>query len=171
MVFDPTLSGTIAVGDAIFASIGPGSFDITDSGGTILSGSFTSATLTSTVGASAASLSASEINGLVLAPGPAFTFDTSFVSSILASPTGFSISLSSVPGGVSAVASGPPTGQFIPASLLAFGPSSGSAVVSGKIDVVPEPSTIFLAGSGGLFLLGLGWKRLRGTWPSGRPAG
>jgi hypothetical protein len=79
--------------------------------------------------------------------------------------------LSSIPGGVSAVQSGSPTGQFIPALLSDFSLSSGSAVVSGTLNVVPEPSTIFLAGFGGLILLGLGWKRLRGTWPSGRSAG
>jgi hypothetical protein len=169
-VFDPTLSGVILPGDPIFASMGPGKFDITDGAGKILTGQFTSATLTSTVGASAASLSASNINGLVLTHGPAFTFDTSSVSSILASPTGFSISLSSIPGGVTAVQNGPEIGQFIPALLSAFAPSSGSAVVSGKFNVVPEPSTIFLAGSGCLMLLGLGWKRLRGARPSGRPA-
>jgi hypothetical protein len=162
-VFDVPMTGVIAIGDPIFGSIGPGMFNFMDGAGKIVTGAFTSGTLTSTVGASVASLSVSDINGLVLTPGPAFTFDTSSVTSILGSPTGFSISLSSIPGagGVTATASGAPIGQFIPATLAAFGPSSGSAVVSGKMNVVPEPSTILLAGTGALLVLHRGWKRRR----------
>jgi hypothetical protein len=153
--------GTVNPGDPIFASIGPGSFDVTDSAGTILSGTFTSATFTSTVGATAGSLSASNVNGLVLTPGPAFTFDTSYVSSILALPTGFGISLSSIPGGVAAVASGPPVLPFIPASILPFALSSGSSTVSGVMTVVPEPSTATLLGLGALGAYVLARKRRR----------
>jgi hypothetical protein len=147
-VMDPTLSGSIAPGDAVFGSIGPGAFSISDGVGVILTGSFTSATLTSAVGATAGSLTASTINGLVLTPGPAFTFDTTFVSAIAPSPAGFSISLSSIPLGVSAVPAGPPIGPFIPASLLPMAPSSGSTVVSGVMTVVPEPSTLTLGALG-----------------------
>ncbi len=162
-VLDVPMTGVIAVGDPIFGSLGPGTFNFMDGAGKIVTGTFTSGTVTSTVGASAASLSVSDINGLVLTPGPAFTFDTSSVTSILGSPTGFSISLSSIPGagGVMATASGAPVGQFIPATLAAFGPSSGSAVVSGKMNVVPEPSAFLLAGTGALLVLHRGWKRRR----------
>jgi hypothetical protein len=160
-VFDA--GGTISVGDPIFASIGSGSFDFTDTFGTILSGSFTSATFTTAQGATAGSLSTSDINGLVLTPGPAFTFDTSFVSSIALAPTGFSISLSSIPGGVTA--SGPPAGLFIPATILPFSPSSGSAVVSGAMTVVPEPGTLALLSFGALALATPAYRRWRRKTP------
>jgi hypothetical protein len=168
-VLDPTLTNTIAPGDALFATIGGpiSSFHITDGAGTILSGTFTSATFTSAESATAGSLSASNINGLVLAPGPAFTFDMSFVSSILASPTGFSISLSSIPGasGVSALATGPQVGVFIPVSIATFGLSSGSAVVSGTINVVPEPGTLALLSFGALALATPAYRRWRRKTP------
>ncbi len=90
-VFDSIPNGLVDVGEAIFGSIGPGSFNITNGVGVILSGFFASGTLTSAFGATAGSLSASNINGLVLTPGPAFTFDTSSVISIEPSPTGFSM--------------------------------------------------------------------------------
>lgn len=161
-ILDPSLTNTIAPGDALFATIGGGTstFHISDAAGIILSGSFTSATFTAAEGATAGSLSASTINGLVLTPGPAFTFDTSFVSAI-AAPTGFSISLSSIPsaGGLAATSTGAQVGAFIPVSIAAFGLSSGSTVVSGQVTVVPEPSTIILAGFGALILLGASWKR------------
>lgn len=157
-VFDPALDG-VTVGDAIFGSIGAGSFEISDPFGIIISGVFTSATLTSTVGATAGSLTASNINGLVLTEGPAFTFDDSFVDSIDASPTGFSISLSSIPVAIGAV--GPPGGLFILVTLSPFGLSTGSTVVSGKVNVVPEPSTFALLGFGLLALATPAMRRLR----------
>ena len=145
-VVDP--GGIIAPGDPIFGLVGPGTFSISDGLGVIMTGSFASGTWTSAVGATAGSLSASDINGLVLTPGPAFTFDTSYVSSIAPLPTGFSISLSSIPLGVAAVPAGPPIATFIPATLLPFGPSTGSTVVSGVMTVVPEPSTLTLGALG-----------------------
>jgi len=157
-VFDA--GGTVLPGDAIFSSIGPGAFHISDTFGIILSGVFANATFTSAEGATAGSLSSSNINGLVLTPGPAFKFDTSFVSSIAASPTGFSISLSSIPGGVDVTPhSGP--GPFIPVTLLPFVPSSGSAVVSGAMTVVPEPSAIVLMGFGTMALAICAYRRWR----------
>ena len=138
-VLDPGATGTIAPGEALFSSVGAGAFHISDTFGIVLSGTFTSATFTSAVDATAGSLSSSNINGLVLTPGPAFTFDTSSVTSIAASPTGFSISLSAIPGGV-AVTSPIGLGPFIPVTLSPFDLSSGSTVVSGAMTVVPEPS-------------------------------
>ena len=151
-VFDATGNG-ITTGDSIFASVpAGGTFTFTDPG-IILSGSFASAAFSSAVGSSAASLSASDVNTLVLTPGPAFVFDTSFVSSIDPSPTGFSISLSSITGGVTIGSSGAAiplggTAQLFPVTLLAGGSSTGSAVVSGRMNVVPEPSTITLMSLG-----------------------
>jgi hypothetical protein len=157
-VFD--LGGTIASGDAIFSSVGSGAFHIDDAFGIILSGSFSNGTFTSAVGATAGSLSSSNINGLVLTPGPAFTFDTSSVSSIAASPTGFSISLSSIPGGV-AVTSPTGPGPFIPVTLSPFVLSNGSTVVSGTMTVVPEPSAIILMGFGTMSLALRAYRRWR----------
>lgn len=153
--------GTINPGDNIFGSIGSGSFNFTDTFGTILSGSFTSATFTTSVGATAGSVQTSNISGLVLTPGPAFTFDSSFVSAIALAPTGFSISLSSIPGGIAATAIGAPLGPFIPAAILAFDPSSGSAVVSGKMTVVPEPGSLALLSFGAFALAIPAWRRWR----------
>ena len=162
-VLDVNANSSVDPGEPIFATIGgpTSTFHISDGAGIILSGSFTSATFTSAEGASAGSLSASTINGLVLTPGPAFTFDTSFVSSILSTPTGFTLSLSSIPGagGVAATATGPELGSFIPVSIATFGGSTGSVDVSGKVAVVPEPATVVLAALGVSALLGVGWKR------------
>ncbi len=158
-VFDPTLTPIVA-GESVFSSIGPGTFHISDPAGTILSGTFSSASFTSAVSSTAGSLSSSNINGLVLTPGPAFTFDTTSVTSIALTPTGFSISLSAIPGGV-AVAPAGPLATFTPVTLLPFALSSGSTVVSGTITVVPEPSTFCLAGLAVLMLAARGWKRRR----------
>ncbi len=159
-VFDPSATGTVTPGEAIFSSIGSGAFHISDTFGIILSGSFTNATFTSAVAATAGSLSSSNISGLVLTPGPAFKFDTSSVSSIAASPTGFSISLSSIPGGV-AVTSPIGLGPFIPVTLSPFVLSNGSTVVSGTMTVVPEPSAIVLVGFGALALAVPAYRRWR----------
>ena len=158
-VSDPTTTGTIAAGADIATFIGPGTFHINNTLGTILSGSFASATFASAVGATAGSLSSSNITGLVLTPGPAFTFDTSLVSSIAASPTGFSFALSSIPGGV-AVTSPVGLGPNIPVTLSPFALSNGSTVVSGTI-TVPEPSSLCLAVLAGLVLSGRYGKRAR----------
>jgi hypothetical protein len=158
-VFDPTATPIVA-GDAVFSSIGPGTFHISDPAGTILSGTFSSATFSSAVGANAGSLSSSNINGLVLTPGPAFTFSTTSVTAIAPIPTGFSISLSAIPGGLSVAPLGPPA-AFIPVTLLPFAFSSGSTVISGAITVVPEPSTFCLAGLAVLMLAARRWKHCR----------
>ena len=158
-VFDPTVT-PIVTGESVFSSIGPGTFHISDLAGTILTGTFSSASFTSAVGATAGSLSSSNINGLVLTPGPAFTFDTSSVSAIAPTPTGFSISLSAIPGGVSVAPLGP-LATFTPVTLLPFALSSGSTVVSGAITVVPEPSAFCLAALAGLMFAGRRWKHRR----------
>jgi len=157
-VFDTGPVG-VSVGDAVFSSISGGAFHISDNVGIILSGTFTSATFTTAVGATAGSLSSSNINNLLLTPGPRFTFDNTSVSAINA-PTGFSISLSAIPFGVSVGAPGPP-GLFIPVTLLPFALSTGSTVVSGAITVVPEPSAFCLAGLAGVMLAARSWRRRR----------
>lgn len=159
-VLDPSMTGTVAPGEAIFSSVGSGAFHISDSFGIILSGSFTNATFASSVAATAGSLNSSNANGLVLTPGPAFTFDTSFVSSIAAIPTGFTLSLSSIPGGV-AVTSPIGVGLFIPVTLSSFDFSNGSSGVSGEITVVPEPSAIALMGFGAMTLAVGAYRRWR----------
>jgi hypothetical protein len=158
--FDSDANG-VDFGDPLFGTIGPGTFEFNNGVGLIVGGSFLTATLNSTVGSTAGSLSASDINGLVLTPGPAFTFDTSFVSSIDLIPTGFGISLSSIPIGVAAAAAGPAVGPFIPVTLASFGLSTGSAVVSGRINVVPEPSSMALLGLGILALATPAYRRWR----------
>lgn len=159
-LFDPSATGTIAAGEALFVSVGAGSFHINDAIGTILSGTFTSATFTSAFTSTAGSLSSSNINGLVLTPGPAFKFDGgTFVSAIAPSPTGFSISLSSIPGGVSVVGPTGPGLSFIPVTLSPFALSVGSTVVSGNMTVVPEPSTFALAAVAGVGMIY--WRRRR----------
>ena len=77
------------------------------------------------------------------------------------SPTGFSISLSFITSGITPTASGPAFGQFIPVTLFAGGNSTGAAVVSGVMNVVPEPSSVALLGFGLLALATPAYRRLR----------
>jgi hypothetical protein len=145
-VFDSNNNG-VGPGDPVFASLGSGSFSLDDLLGNILTGSFTTASFSSALGASAGSLSASDATGLTLIKGPQFQN----VSGIDPTPTGFSISLSSIPGGVFTTPNGANIGQFFPVTINAFSNlATGSADVSGRINVVPEPGTAVLLLTGGL---------------------
>ena len=164
-VLDAASDG-FTMGDPVFASLGSGTFRIDDSAGLILQGSFTTASFSSAYGASAGSLSASDATGLTLIAGPEFKFDSTTVGSILPTPTGFSISLSSIPGGVFTTSAGSPiplpSGQLLPVTINAFSSlATGSADVSGKINVVPEPGTAALLVAGGLVLAVPAFRRWR----------
>jgi hypothetical protein len=158
-VTDVNADGKIDNGDIVNGLIGNGSFKFSDGAGVVFSGTFTKGTFTGTIGSNSLDTLTTDLNGLVLTPGPAFTFaGGSSVSQILA-PEGFSISLVTIPSpGVQATATGPELFfTFIPATLNAFGISNGSVDASGTIvvSVSPEPSSIVaLCGLGamGMFL-------------------
>jgi hypothetical protein len=155
-VEDP--SGTIHRGDTIFGSLGSGSFKFSDVAGVIFSGTFTQADFTSTIGSNSLVLQTNDVDGLVLTPGPAFTFSGGTDVSAILAPEGFSLSLVSIPSpGVQATKTGSVIGGlFIPASMNPFGVSNGSVDASGTIIVsgdVPEPTS--LTSLGGLALAAL----------------
>jgi hypothetical protein len=154
LVTDSNGSAAADAGDLVSATLGSGMFQIVSPAGVLVTGSFTSAGLNTTVGSSAVTINSANVRGLDLTPGPVlqglgitdFVPNESFALNIVGITPGVQI------GAATLVFAG-----HYSAPLLAFGdgPNAGT---SGSVDlvageVIPEPASIGLLSVGALGLL------------------
>ena len=141
----------ITAGDSVNSTFGGGEFQFIDTqtDELILEGSFDSAEFTGAVGNSNADLTA---KGVDLSPGPGFVFDNGNSVSAITSDgrdESVTIALNSIPGGLSVSNAQQISGSFYSAELDAFSDfSNGSVFTNGTIEVVPEPASLALLGTG-----------------------
>jgi hypothetical protein len=153
-VVDTNLNGLADAGEQLFSAIGAGVFNIVNPSGVIVQGSFSQATLVSSVGGSSVTINAANVDGLDLTPGPVLT-GLGVLS--LNPPEDFSVNVVGIqPGvqvsGVSNVFAGLLSGTLAPFGIGQDPVTSGSVNMSADL-IVPEPASLGLVAVGAMGVL------------------
>lgn len=155
LITDSNGSSSADNGDLVSASLGAGTFQIVSPAGVLVTGSFSSAGLNTTVGSTAVTINSANVRGLDLTPGP--VLQSLGILDFIPSES-FALSITGISPGVQI---GPATLLFpghYNAALLPFGvnqtPSTSGSVDLVAGEVVPEPASLSLIGLGALAAIG-----------------
>lgn len=151
----PAADGILGPGDTVITRLaGPSSFRILNAANqVVLSGSFTAATFTSSVGGVGGTLSTAS-STLTLTRGPAFPPVTSFDP-----PYSLSFALVGIPNGVSATQIAEISPGIFTADLQPFSPAAGSINIAANIVPIPEPGMGILVV--GAAVMGMSRRQMR----------